>query len=246
MLVVLVVILLIGGGVYVYFKNKQVNQPAIENSSTQVTSTPEVPNQQDTITIKNQLPVVTDIFPDTYNNFTEYEKKLIDKAKLSPSVMQSSYSGAIPKLKFYDNKTVVFCVPSEKVGCFLDIYNINTLEKITAKSGRLFGRYRYIESGDYMIWVGLASAGPTDTIGEDNFIFYKRGAVDFQIIPNSTLPVSKTYDGAETYAKGYDMGIPVYDLAFDESTKTLTASVFKRVNASELNTKIRTVKFILP
>ncbi len=246
--ITLAVVLLVCGGMFLYAQNRQEERSTTYSKTQEVAATNqpalgvEVPKQQNII--KQSSEVSINILSDTHKNFTETEKSLIERAKHSRSVMKYGYDEAAPKLKFYDDKTVVFCTPSEKVGCFLNIYNKDTLERMNKLEVLLVGNY--IESDSYIIFVGLASAGPNDTVGEDNFIFYKKGMTDFKIIPNSTLSVSKTYDGAETYAKGYyDMGIPSYDFTFDEPTKTLTSSIFKRVNGNELNTKIRTVKFLI-
>jgi hypothetical protein len=47
------------------------------------------------------------ILPHGYSSFTNYEKSLLERIKVSPSVMGNSYEGAIPELKFFD-KTYLY------------------------------------------------------------------------------------------------------------------------------------------
>lgn len=173
-------------------------------------------------------PTATRILQDN-NNLTEYEKALVARAKLSLSVMMGTPYGNTPQLKFYDNKTAVFYTFGAKGVGYLDIYDINTLEKKNAGEGLdLFGNG--IESNSYIL-----------AIDDSGIRFYKKGALSFQSVPNSSLDSKE-----ETYIEQAGMGGGTNDVTFDESTKTITASVFKPVDSYDANPKIRTVKFVLP
>jgi|GEM_PF-4177149 hypothetical protein len=225
-LLALIAVLLVGGGAYVYI-NKQANQSVV-NASMQATSTAQTESLP-----SEQLPTASHFLLNTNSNLTEYENALIKKM----SAIGGPDNAYI--LKWYDDKTAVFIIaPPKGGGASMDIYDIKTLKRISTLNFLEFG----IESSSYIIATGLVSAGPTDTVGEEDLIFYKKGATDFQVVPNSTLLVS------ETYSAGIGgMGSSIYHFTFDEPTKTLSTSVFKRFNGSASeNTKIRTVKFVLP
>jgi len=171
-------------------------------------------------------PIAARILSDN-NALTEYEKALVARAQLSLSVMNGGSYGYVPELKFYDNKTAVFCTPDGKDGCYLDIYDINTLAKIN--EGGSLG-LSDVESGGYII-----------AVYDSGIRFYKKGASNFQSVPNSSLDSKK-----ETYTKQAGMGGGATDVTFDEPTRTITASVFKPVWGDVANPRIRTVKFVLP
>ncbi len=168
-----------------------------------------------------QLPIAATILSDTHSP-TDYEKSLVNRMILEYS-SENSY-----KIKYYDDKTVAFNLSTAKsVG--LSIHDITSLKRL----GGLYDMDGAIESSSYII-----SANGSD------LVFYKKGGVDLLTIPGSTLSSSETYA-----TKWLGMISYAYDFAFDEPTKTLTASVFRfkpnpDVNAP--NIKLRTVKFVLP
>ncbi|MHB0865961.1 MAG: hypothetical protein ACYC1Y_03645 [Minisyncoccota bacterium] len=183
--------------------------------------------------------LAANILPDTsYVNLTSYEKTLVDRfVNKYPSIysnLLAAYnndemqSKSQIKLKYYDNETIALVVPNGKAGGNLSIYAAKDLQELNKKQAVLFGNYT--ESNSHII---VAS--------DAGFIFYKKGATDFQIVPNSSLNPKN-----ETYMKEGGFG-GVYDFTFNEPTKTLTASTFKPVfNGGAVNPKIRTVKFVLP
>jgi hypothetical protein len=229
LLLILIAVLLVGGGTYAYVHTKQENRPAVVSQANQAMS------------IKPRPVAASILLDNTYNrNLTDYERALTDR--MSSMVG----SDAQTTLKFYDNKTVLFSFSAAE-DRYLDIYNIDTLEKIDKGDLVLFGN-NYIESSSYIIVASIGPLTPNATSWDEYFAFYKKGATDFQIIPNSILPYStSTPPGSETYEKAPGgMGTSIYDFTFDELTKTFTASVFKRTNVNASNIKIRTVKFVLP
>jgi hypothetical protein len=213
--------------------------PVVQNVQV-VSSTTEVSM---TIEENKKLPVAENILIDRSKNLTNYEKGLVQKyIKKSGRFDMSVGIDALLEdpeigvaLKFYNENVVFFEDFDGKGSVYFNFYTIDTLEKIN-KEGFInninnFGTI--IENSNYII-----------IPSEDNLIFYKKGAPGFQVVPNSLL-VSKK----ETYLVGYDMGGDWGDLTFDESTRVLTSSVFKRPdnrNPSVANKKIRTVKFVLP
>lgn len=175
-----------------------------------------------------------------YENLSEEERKIIDRyTEKYPAIYKEILAGSGNEiaakntfpLKYHDDKTAVIADFNDKVGQNLIIYNIATFEKLNKDEMFLFGNY--VESRNYIV----ATINAID--GE--FIFYKNGATDFQKIPSSLLK-SKN----ETYMKQGGFG-GVYDFSLDDTTKTLTASVFKPVfREGQNNPKIRTATFILP
>lgn len=141
---------------------------------------------------------------------------------------------------YHDDKTVAFvvAVPAGK-SPVLTIADIHTLKTINTRNIYMWDS---IESTNYIIGVGADYVIGVGIIGDGKvgLKYYKSGASDVEMIPNSTLPASETYIKANG-----GMGSSYYDLTFDESTKTLTASVFK-ANSGDPNKKIRTIKFVLP
>ncbi len=228
LLLALIAALLLGGGVYVYAHNKQANQSVVD-ASVQATSTAQTESIQ-----SGQLPTAPHILSNTYSDLTEYENALVKKM----SAIGGPDNAYI--LKWYDDKTAVFIVaPPKDGGASMDIYDIKTLKRINSINFQAFGNY--VETNGYMVADVFEPMTPSATTSMEHFIFYKKGATDFQIVPNSSLSTS------ETYAKGSaGMGSENFDVIFDEPTKTITASIFRRVKASDVNTKLRTVKFVLP
>lgn len=242
LIIAIIIILLIGGGIYVY--KEQMSQPVTENNvqhySDLATTTLTIP----TLDVSNQLPISLNILPDTYDTLTEYEKTLINKIK-SSSVLANSYlKGVTPKLKFYDNKTVVFSLPVKKDIAILYIYDINTLENINVDNLEinLINKYNnYTETSDYIIAIGSINYGPYDTNNDrDILLFYKKGEMHFQTVPNSQLIKTETY-----FKDCVSADSCVTDFTFNEPTKTITASVFE-IKENLPNVKIRTMKFVLP
>lgn len=179
--------------------------------------------------------VAENILPNTtYNNLTEYEKTLVQRylkkyPEFSTGIAYDT-PGEKPEdhlmVKYYDEKTALLGEVGFK-GMTLSIYDINTLEKI---SKNVFYR-NYVDFKEYIFHVS-----------NDNISYYKKGATDFYLIPNSSL-VSKK----ETYISTSGASGEEGDIIFDEITKTLTVSVFDPAftNNGVSTKKIRTVKFIL-
>mgnify|MGYP003501130442 CR=1 FL=1 len=167
-----------------------------------------------------------------YEKLSKNEKNIIDQytekhQAMYQYLLESSNKNIIEakskiRIKYYDNDTVALIVPSDKVGFYLDVYNMQTLEKKSTVPMTLFGNS--LEVKNYTI-----------VINDAVIIYYKNGADDIMIIPNSELN-SKI----ETYVKLGDF-VSIYDFSFNEETKKLTASVFKPVfSEGKENPKIRT------
>lgn len=228
LLLILIALFFIGGGSYAYLQTKQNNQPAVVDSNVQTTSTTK------TTPAPQQLPIAANILPNIHSP-TDYEKSLVSRI----SSLYSPENSYI--IKYYDDKTVVFYTLSSKGT--LSIFDIKNLKALSTPVLDAAFDPAVVESNSYMIGIGSVPA-PDGNLGivAGDIIFYKKGATDFQIVPNSTLPVSETYAAKWLGETAY-----AYDLTFDESTKILTASVFKQNPDQEApNTKVRTVQFVLP
>jgi hypothetical protein len=217
LILIIVAVLVLGGGAYVYTQQKPINPPVTENvalpqatSTAQTSEPPSQPTPQDAMT------------------------GLIDRIS-SVYSRDNSYT-----VVYHDNKTIAFvvAVPAGK-SPILTIVDAHTLKQINT---RFVYMWDAIQSTNYIIGVGADYVMGIGVTGDGGIglKYYKKGAFDVEMIPDSVLPASETYvkeDGG--------MGSSNYDLIFDEATKILTASVFKP-NSGNPNKKIRTVKFVLP
>lgn len=178
-----------------------------------------------------------DSYTDTsYNELSQSKKEIIDRfVEKYNEPYQSflrSYNGdviqvkSLYKIKYLDKDTVAIAVPSEKIGIFFDIYDTKTLEKVSAIPFTFMGGQ--IETKNYIV-----------DIDYQGIIYYKKGSLDFFHVPNSSL------SDPETYAETSGMGGDDTDFSFDETTKTVTVSVFKRESRTAENPRVRVVKFIL-
>ena len=164
----------------------------------------------------------------------ERDAELIDRIS-SVYSKDNSYT-----LVYHDDATVafVFAVPAGKSPVLI-IADAHTLKQIDT---RIISMWDAIQTPNYIISVGTNYISGVGTVGDagTGLIYYKKGSSDVEMISGSILPANETY-----LKENGDMGSSVYDLHFDESSKTLSASVFKP-NSGNPNEKIRTATFNLP
>ena len=189
---------------------------------------------------KEILPqLALDSYVDTsYNELIEEKKAVVDRFveryKEPYQTFLRMYNGdsvlakSIYKIKYLDNNTTAITVPSEKIGIYFDIYDTKTLERISTLPFTFTGGQ--VETKRYIV-----------DISDLGIIYYKKGSRDFIVVPNSSLSESKT----ETYGETSGMGGDDTDFSFDEVTKTVTASVFKRESDYGPRPLVRVVKFVL-
>lgn len=229
---IIITLLFIGAlasAVYFYYKTLQYEAALSQQKAESLVALIEA-------TKNKVLPSASSILSDDYANFSEYEKSLISRIETSPT-FYADFMGAKPILQYYDDKTVVYGTPSAKSTMAVGIYDMNNLQKLN-KRGIIFFDKNYIKTDSYVI--ATLVHDPTGTNIGENLGYYVKGATDFQIIASSTLPENETY-----VKTNFDMSAEL-GLSFDELSKTLTASVFKRGNGTGTNIKLRTVKFVLP
>lgn len=157
---------------------------------------------------------------------TEYENLLAERIRTSPTMKtmfrNHGYGDDTPKymtelrLKYYDKETVMFSFPSENGSRYFYVYDIHTLDKISkVTTASLYTA----ESKNYIIFV-ISRGDDINPDSAEHLLFYKKGARDFQKVPNSDLIEPETY-GAGSLSDGLFSNITI-----DDSTGMLTASVF--------------------
>ena len=265
LLLILVALFFIGGGSYAYLQTKPDTQPAVVNSATQATSTARVSNTSRDFPVATNIlpnPDLSGIIRSDYDNnedryqkalirkvydtLTEYEKALLDRIKSSPKMKilfrNHGYGdNGVPSemwLKYYDKETVVFTLPSENGSRYFHIYNINTLDKISLATAASSFR---AESNNYIIFPMRRGDRNSDaSIDADEYLlYYKKGARDFQVVPNSLLVKPETYLSSDGPDEGF-----YSDILINDSTKMLTARIFNQKILENIQKK--TVQIKLP
>ena len=222
LLLLLIAIFFIGGGSYAYLQTKQ-------------------------------LPVAAHILLDAsdqgYNDRTDYEKVLIQKIKSLPEMKNLGYDDPgstlslenyLINLKYYDEKTVVFNIPFQNnSGLAIFIYDINTLKQLNQTN--LPSIANYDESENYIVLAVPKEKFPAYAITTKEFLlFYKKGALNFQIVPDSVLSEPETY---ESWCRD---SVCTHEIAIDDLAKMVTADVFKNNFQATGFPRDRTMRFKLP
>ncbi len=222
LILILVAIFFIGGGSYAYLQTKQ-------------------------------LPVAAHILLDAsdqgYNDRTDYEKVLIQKIKSLPEMKNlgyddpgspSSLENYLINLKYYDEKTVVFNIPFQNHSSLvIFIYDINTLKQLNRTDLPSIANYN--ESENYIVLAVPKEKFPAHVITTKEFLlFYKKGALNFQMVPDSVLSEPETY---ESWCRD---SVCTHEIAIDDLAKVVTADVFKNNFQATGFPRDRTVHFKLP
>jgi len=239
LLLALIALLLIGGGAYVYVQNKPANQPVTASSTTQTTSAAQSQDDSDKILLGDRA---------LYKNLTPDEKAIVEDFynngyKDVPARYAAGAEATSCRLKYYDPaKALIGCV-SVKPSLPFYLVDRKDWKDVGENSGQLNSLHGYVESVGYAITVD----------GTAGIYYYKAGNSGINIVSNSRLAKCKNTNGAdtecpngETYVRQSGMSND-YEASFDESTKTLTVSIFKNIgNEESENPEIRTATFILP
>ena len=199
-------------------------------------------------TFKQQEPVASikadersgQILPisNTYSDLTLYEKKLINTFfEKNPEYVEyykvygDQYESVLRdsvKLKYYDNNIVVLYEATGKGGYLVTIYDKSSWKQLNKES--MYLHSLDIESQNYIV-----------SVYEDKIIYFKPGMSEFKTLAGSNITSNK-----ESYLSGVGPGGPEHSLSFDESTKTLTVSVFKTTDPDNGQyPKLREVQFVL-
>jgi hypothetical protein len=235
LIITLFLILAIFGAVFFVEKNKKEVAVNIPTPNTQ-TSTTTAPKKE----VVSTPGVILAGDRAKYENLSEEEKKIIDRyTEKYPAIYKEMLAGSGNEvaaknyfpLKYYDDETVVIAVTNEKGAYNVLVYDTKTLEQLNDNlKAPLYIVGTIFENTDYII----SSNGV-------QYSYYKKGERETKVVIGSLL-TSKN----ETYVKIGGFG-DQYDFTFDGLTRTLSASVFKRVYATEKeNPKLRTATFILP
>lgn len=168
-----------------------------------------------------------------YADLNSYEKTLADKvlSKMDVSYLENSYGENYKDyilLRHYNNDTAIFCIPTGKIGCYIQFYDIRNWIKIDTKDIVIAGNEA--ASNNYLI-----------ILNSNELLYFKSGMKDFEVINGS-----KIVNPTETYIKQSGM-LDEYDFTFTENIKTLKVSMFKNENKEDKqNIKLKEVEFVLP
>jgi hypothetical protein len=148
-----------------------------------------------------------------------------------------------PSVAFSDDKVSAIWESQANGGLCLNLYDTRTLEVIqqTEQVSEAMGcRWNeYLVSDSYII-----------NVSDTGIVYYRKGTNSIQIIAGSSLGHMREGGvGQETYYKYEDGPDQRPDFSFDESTNTLTVSIFRKteeIDGVHINTKLRTTNFIVP
>jgi hypothetical protein len=231
-IVIILLTLVIFGTVFFVGKNKKeivINVPAPDNQ----TSTATAPKKE----VVSTPGVILAGDRAKYENLSEEEKQLLEQYySASTKDLKQTYKDDMPisgcYLKYYNANVILVGCAVPKPGISLSL-----VER---------GSWGTLPSGSNCgidLWGGIAETSKyIIAIADKNICYFKAG--DESII---NLPGAHLTSKDEWYVKIGGMANE-YDFTFDESSKTLTASVFKVVYSSsgKPNPKIRTATFTLP
>ena len=224
LLLILVAIFFIGGGSYAYLQTKPDIQPAVVDSNVQVASMTRVVPEP--IASEGKMLLGNSAF---YENLSPEEKDMVESYYSSLGITTGSKDVSLKDsrclLKYYDSMRMLVACP---VSQNMTLVNRNNM---TVALGSFSSFYAgYAESMGYVI-----------SVNDGGISYYKAGNSAIQNIPNS-----KPING-ESYVDN-EIGMPdssSYHISFNESTKTLSVSVYKSADGPS-SPKIRTAKFVLP
>lgn len=210
---------------------QQKNTDATEDTNAQLTSS----TTQSTLlpTARELLSATT-----TYSDLNDYEKSLVQKyAEHNPDVTADFGSSADPTRYihpiFYDDSAVLFGLNGFK-GLYYrmaDVHTFDNLELTFVSGSGAPGCQQYT---NYIL-----------CISDGGIYYFKTGAHDFELLPGSSIANAQN----ETYIEFCNPGGCDEETAYDESTRSLSVSVFdkKTVNDSGIPPrKVRTAIFTLP
>lgn len=183
-----------------------------------------------------QPPTISSVPPETQSSIgTEYVlQRFLAKYPTSEYTID-------PSVAYSDGNVVAMWEHLPNGGKCLNLYEAQTLSPITKTEG----------DANACVWSeNLETKGYFINVSDDGIRYYKLGSDQIVLIPGSSLLVTKDEaTGTETYYQQEDGLDRRVNANFDESTKTLAVTVFKRSTAKEgvsTNTKERTVNFTLP
>lgn len=163
--------------------------------------------------------------PISFNQLTEKEKDLIKKAYPDAEYFIKEYDSDY-YLKYYDNKVVLIGSMAPKPTSPIVLFDLG--KNLISRTGELNLWGGYYESKNIII-----------TVFDRVITYFRPGFVEIKKVRNSELIAG------ETYVKMGGMANE-YKLSFDESTQTLTVSVFKdEQKEGQENQKLREVQFVL-
>lgn len=159
-----------------------------------------------------------------YENLTTANKLLIEKI-YKPLNDPSGWAAC--QLKYSDNKIALVGCLGPKVGIRFFLVHLENIKPFDADVDTI-NTWGYVETKNILI-----------SIQNNNITYFKPGFTEIKRVLGADLTTGETYIKRGGMANDYEF-------SFDESTKTLTVSVFKDEQREDrANTKLREVQFVL-
>lgn len=131
------------------------------------------------------------------------------------------------QLKYSDSNVALIGCLGSKVGIRFFLVKLADMQSFDFDADSI-NTWGYVETKNFLI-----------SIQNNNITYFRPGFTEIKKVPGSELDYRE-----ETYVKQGGLA-DTYEFSFDETTKTLTVSVFKNDYTEGPNTKLREVQFVL-